>query len=75
MTTNENKCVSILSLRSGIYLFEMTTTENAVFYWYVPDIGIDLLEMKPIENVMSSEISDTKWYWHALNDNHRKLRE
>ena len=62
MTTNENKYVSILSLRSGIYLFEMTTTENAVFYWYVPDIGIDLLEMKPIENVMSSEISDTKGY-------------
>ena len=53
----------------------MTTTENAVFYWYVPDIGIDLLEMKPIENVMSSEISDTKGYWPAWNDNQRKLRE
>ena len=35
---------------SGIDLLEMTTTENAVFYWYAPDIGIDLLEMTTIEN-------------------------
>ena len=29
----------------------MPTIENAVFYWYAPDIGIDLLEMTTTENV------------------------
>ena len=50
MTTIENSSQIKLSETSGIYLLEMTATENNGFNHFKTNFGIYLLEMTTIEN-------------------------